>query len=200
MQLAAEAARQLGEIVSLQDRVVEFEKAERLVALQPEPDAVLGQHAVYREMPTDIAQQRNVAEFVEPVGVVDHHRIARTVAELQEFHENLADAGHIVGDLGIVEELAGFVLAGRIADPRRPAAHQDDRLVPAALKQPQQHDADEAADMEAVRRAVKAVIGYNRAGAEPLVERLDVGTLMDEAALARSEEKGRARCRHGCVL
>ena len=107
-------------------------KLKRLVALEPKPDAVLGQHPVDREMAPDIAQQRDVAQLVEPVGIVDHDGVARAVAEVEEFREDRADACHVAGDLGIVEQRPRLVLAGRIADPRRAAAHQHDRLVPAS--------------------------------------------------------------------
>ena len=157
------APGQLSEIVGLQDRVVEFEKAQGLVALEPQPDAVLGQHPVDREMTPDIAQQRDVAQLVEPIGIVDHDGVVRPVAELQELREDRADARHIAGDFGIVEQLSRLVLARRVADPRRAAAHQHDRLVPAALEEAQQHDRHQAADMQTVRRAVIADIGYNAA-------------------------------------
>ena len=49
-------------------------------------------------MASDITQQRYVAELVEPVGVVDHYRIARAVTELDEPGEDHADARHIAGD------------------------------------------------------------------------------------------------------
>ena len=48
------------EIVGLQDHVIEFEERQRLLALEPQPHAVHGQHAVDREMPPDIAQERDV--------------------------------------------------------------------------------------------------------------------------------------------
>ncbi len=55
--------------------------------------------------------------------------------------------------------------------------------------------ADQAADMQAVRRAVVADISYKAAGAQSLVERFHVGALMDKAAFERGGEKGGTRCR-----
>ena len=66
-------------------------------------------------------------------------------------------------DFVVGEELAAFVLARGVADLGRPAAHQDDRLVPGLLKPAQHHDLDQAADME--RR---------RSGIEPDVARHDL--------------------------
>jgi len=71
--------------------------------------------------------------------------------------------------------------------------HQHDRLVSAFLEQPQQHDADEAADVQAVCGTVVAdVTGYASA-AESLIERLEIGALMDEAAFDCGRKKCRAR-------
>jgi hypothetical protein len=134
LQLAAEAPRQLQKIVGLQNEVVEFEKAERLVAVEPEAHAVLRQHAVDREMAADIAQEWDVMQLVQPVGVVDHDRVAGAVAEMQVVGEDLADAGHVMGNRRIVEQLAGLVLAGGIADTRGAASHQHDRLIAGLLE------------------------------------------------------------------
>ncbi len=142
-------------------------------------------------MPADIAQQRDVAQFVEPVGVVDHHRVGRAVAEGQELGEDLADAGHVAGDLGVAEQRARLVLARGVADPRRAAAHQHDRLVPGLLEQAQQHDPQQAADMQAVGGAVVADIGGDGwPSREARVERRQIGALMDIAALGGGGEKG----------
>ena len=204
LQLAFLAPAQLEEIVGLQDRVVEFEKAERLVAFEPQPDAVLRQHAVDREMPADIAQERDVEQSIEPIGVVDHDRVARAVAELQEFGEDLADPGHVAGDLLVGQKLAGFVLPGGVADLRRAAAHQYDRLVAGLLEPAQQHDRHQVADMQAVGGAVVADIGRHRTLREPRIERREIGALMNKAAFGRDRQEGRASSRgvwrHGAVI
>ena len=95
LQPAAGAPRQLEEVVGLEDHVVEFEEGQRLLALEPEPDAVEGQHPVDREMRADVAQEGDVVERVEPVGIVDHDRVGRAVAEGQEALEDAADRGDV---------------------------------------------------------------------------------------------------------
>ena len=70
-------------------------------------------------MPADIAQQRDVEQLVEPVGVVDHPRIGGAVAELQVFVEDPPDAGHVGADLIVGQELARYEL---------PSAPRTDRL------------------------------------------------------------------------
>jgi len=63
------------------NHVVEFEERQRLLSLQAQLHAVEGQHAVDREVFADVAQERDVGEGVEPVGVVDHDRVGRAAAE-----------------------------------------------------------------------------------------------------------------------
>ena len=89
------APRQLEEVVGLEDHVVEFEEGQRLLAVEPQLDAVEGQHPVDREMRADVAQERDVVERVEPVGIVDHDRVGRAVAEGQEALEHAPDRGDV---------------------------------------------------------------------------------------------------------
>ncbi len=200
LQFAAEASGQLDKVIGLQYEIVEFEKGQRLVAFEAQPHAVLRQHAIDREVPPDIAQQRDVTQFVEPVGVVDHDRVGRASAELQEVGEDLANARHVMGDLGIVEQLARLVAARRVADPGRAAAHQHDRLVAGLLEQAQQHDPGQIADMQAVGGAVVADISGDRPRLEARVERRQIGALMDEAAFGGGGKEIGVGVRHGALI
>ena len=76
LQIAAVAARQLHEVVGLQDHVVELDERQLLLALEPQLHRVHGQHAVDREVPADVAQQVDVVELRQPLGVVDHDGVA----------------------------------------------------------------------------------------------------------------------------
>jgi hypothetical protein len=76
LQHAAGALVELDEVVGLQDHVVEFEERQLLLAVEPHLHRVEAQHAVDREMPADVAQEVDVVERIEPVGVVGHQRIA----------------------------------------------------------------------------------------------------------------------------
>jgi len=197
----AMAPGKLDEVVGLQHHVVELEEGERLVALQPQLHRIHAQHAVDREMPADVAQQRDVEQPVEPVGVVHHDGIGRGRrrpriefrGERQELGEHGLDAGHVARDVRVGQQLARLVLARRIADLGRAAAHQHDRLVAGALQPAQHHDLHEAADMQAVGGAVEADIGGSDAALEALLQRLEVGYLMDEAALMDDPEEVRFR-------
>ena len=138
----------------------------------------------------DLAQERHIFERAQPIVIIDHDRVGRPVTKRQEALEHLADAGDIRVDIGIAQELPALVLAGRIADLGRPAAHQDDRLVPRLLHPAQDHDLDEASDMEARRGRVEAdVAGHDlplRQGVQPG----GVGQLVDVAALVEQLEEG----------
>ena len=142
-------------------------------------------------MPPDIPQQRDVAQLVEPIGVVDHDGVGRRLAEAQELGEGLADAGHVAGDLRVVEQRPRLVAKRRVTDPRRAAAHQRDRLVSRLLIEAQQHDADKVADMQAVGGTIVTEIGSDRSREQQRVERRLVGALVDVTALVRGGEKGR---------
>ena len=89
----------------------------------------------------------------------------------------------LVGDFGVGEQLARLIPAGGIADPRRSAAHQHDRPVAGLLQPAQQHDRDQAADVQAGRSAVEADVGGDRPLAGQRVERFEVGALVQVAAL-----------------
>ncbi len=141
-------ARQLQEIIGLQDHVVEFKEGQRLFTVQPQLHRIERQHAVDGEMPPDIAQQLDIAELAQPVVIVDHDRVGRAVTERQEAFEHPADRSDVGVDAVIVEQLAAFILARRIADLGGAAAHDDDGLVPGLLQAAQQHDQHEVADME----------------------------------------------------
>jgi len=114
---------------------------------------------------------------------------SQSVAERQVLREDRLDAGHVLVDLFVGQQLARFVLAGGIADLGRPAAHQHDRLVPGLLQPAQQHDLHETAHMQAVGRAIEADIGRDRPGQAFGVERRGVGHLVDEAALLERAEE-----------
>ena len=196
LQAAAIAAVKLDEVVGLQHHVVELDEAQGLLALEPELDRVVGQHAVDAEMPAVVAQEIDVVQRVEPIGVVDHHRAARAVAEAQELGEHALDAGDVRGDLGVAQQLARLVLAGGVADLGGAAADQDDRAMAGLLQLAQHHDADEIADMQRRRRAVEAdIAGEPLAPREPVQSRL-VRRLMDVAAGLKLVQEVRFRGAH----
>jgi hypothetical protein len=112
------AARQLHEIVGLQDHVVELDEGQLLLPVEAQADRVEGQHAVDREVPADVAQELDVVELRQPLGVVDHEGVRLTLAETEEPGEHGGDAGLVRLDVA-----RGTGCAGSRPAPtdRRPA-------------------------------------------------------------------------------
>ena len=196
LQRAAKPPVQFQIIIGLENHVVELDEAQRLLPLQPQPHAVKRQHPVDREMPAIIAQERHQLQPRQPIIIVDHHRIGRPIAKAQEPLENPLDAGQIGIDLLIPQQLPRLILARRITNLGRPAAHQHDRLVPRLLQMPQHHDRNQIADVQAERRAIKADIGRDRALARRAIQRRRIGDLMNKPARFETGEKV-AAVRHG---
>ena len=151
-------------------------KEERLLALQPQPHAVEGQHAVHTEVPSDLAQERDVGEPAQPVGIIDHNR------RLKKAREGAADALLVHGDRLGREELTPLLFPARIADLAGAAAEQHDRAVAGLLQPPQQHDRDEIAHVERARGQIEADVGRDRPGGGARVERVQIGRLVDVTA------------------
>ena len=95
----------------------------------------------------------------------------------------------VVFDLLGRQQLTHLVLAGRIADLGRAAAHHDDRLVPGLLQPAQRHDLHQVADVEARRRAIESDIGGDAFLLDQRVEAFEVRALMQLAARRDEAEK-----------
>ena len=70
-----------------------------------------------------------------------------------------------------------------------------------ALHVPEQHDLDEAPDVQGVGRRVEPDVAGNPAGDGGRVQRFEVGALVDVAALDEGAEQNgakRCRCGRGC--
>jgi hypothetical protein len=189
LQDGAVTAIELDEIIALHDHVVEFEEAQRLLAVEPELHRIEAQHAVDREMPADLAQEVDIVELQQPVGIVDHQRVGGAVAIAQHLGEDLPDAGDVGFDGLDREELSRLVLEGGIAHHRGAAAHQGDRPVPGLLHPVEHHDLDERAGMERGGGGVEADIAADRPRRRGGVEPLGIRDLMDEAALVEDVEE-----------
>ena len=192
-------AVQLAEVVGLQAHVVEFEEAELLVAVEPHLHAVHRQHAVDREVPADVAQEVDVVEGRQPLGIVDHQGVAAGLAEVQQAREALLQAV-LVGRDGVEgEDLPRLVPPGGIADARRTAAHQNDGAVAGLLQPVQHHDGHQAAHVQGRGRAVVADIGRQAALGGERRDAGGVGRLMQVAARGHDREEigsGRRGRRH----
>ena len=97
---------QFAEVIGLKDHIVEFEEAERLLTVEPQLYRIERQHSVNREMLSHLAQEGDIFELVEPVGIVDHHRISGAIAKGQETFEDTLDRGDIGLDPVLGQKLA----------------------------------------------------------------------------------------------
>ena len=81
---------------------------------------------------------------------------------------------------------ARLVLAGRVANLRRAAAHEDDGLAAGLLQPMQHHDGNEAPDMQGWRRTIVPDVGDNVALGGQFIEAGRIRALVDEAALGEN--------------
>ena len=80
------------------------------------------------------AQEIDIAEAAQPFVIVDHPRVFGAGAEIQEPCGIRLHPGLVRLDLILGQELAALVLSGGVADLRRAAAHQRNRLMPGLLR------------------------------------------------------------------
>ena len=125
MQANAHGLAQMTEVIALQDHVVEFEERHRLFAIQAKLDRIKCQHTVYREMGANLLQQFNISQLSQPIMVVDHHSIGWAVTKCQKLFEGGTDRINVRFNRVIGEHFADFVLARRVANPRRSATHDN---------------------------------------------------------------------------
>jgi len=181
----------VAEVIALEDHVVEFQEGHRLFALKPQLDRIEGQHPVDGEVRAHFLQQFDVTQLAQPVVVVDHDRIGRSVAKGQQAIEDCLDRGNVGVDRLVRKHLAALVAPGGIADPRRPPTHQHDRLVSGLLQPAQQHDLDQRADMERWRGGIEADIARHDLLRGEGIKPFRIGHLVDVAALFEQAEQGR---------
>ena len=135
-------------------------------------------------MHAHLAQEVDVVELGQPIGVVDDQGLA--LGKVQEAAHLLLDALHVVVDVLGGEHLAKLALAGGVADQARAAAHQGDGPVAGPLHVGHGHDGDVVADVQGVGRGVKAHVEGDGTLLHALVQVFLVDGLGDEAALLQN--------------
>ena len=178
LHVAAVMLVEVVEVVALHEHVVELQKAQTLfhallVALGAE-------HVVDGEARPDVADELDVVEVHEPVGVVDHDGLV--VAELDEALHLLFEAVAVVLDHLRRHHLAHIRAAGGVADHAGAAADEDDGSVARHLQALHEAQRHEVADVEAVRRRVEADIEGRLALVDKLGDLLLACDLRDQAA------------------
>ena len=165
-------------VVGLEELVVELDEGQSL--FQAQPIGLGGQHAVDAEMPADIAEEFDVFQGQEPVGVVD--RDGPGAVEVEVAGELDEDGLALGPDGRLLEHLAHLGLAAGVADHGRPAADDGDGPVAGPPEMDHGHDGDEAPGVEARGRAVEADVEGDGVRAEHLADGVLVRDLGDEAA------------------
>jgi anhydro-N-acetylmuramic acid kinase len=172
---------EFNEIIALKNHIVEFKERQGLLAVKARLDTVEGQHAVDGKVTTDIAQEFQIVELCQPVGIVDHDS-----GIFAFIVENIAvdslDTGNIGVDLLNTEQLPLIVAKRRVTHHRCAAAHQADGLVAGFLEPIEHGDGDEIADMDAGSRCVIADIGRHSFLLEQCIQTGFIGNLVDEPA------------------
>ena len=133
----------LKKVIGLEERVIELQESVGLLVLQTAGNGVLFHHRVDGEELSDVAQELDIADLVEPVGIVDHDGIRRAIAESQEGFERFADAFDILRNRFLSKNWARFLLVGRVTDFGGAAAHKHDWLAASLLQAAQHHDSNE---------------------------------------------------------
>ncbi len=110
---------------------------------------LLSHHVVDGDMLSHHTGEVKEGEVFHPVVVVHHLGLVRLVAvEIEELGHLLLDALLVVVESLVVEQVALLALARGVADHAGGSAHEDYRLVAAALQVTQHHDAAQVAYMK----------------------------------------------------
>ena len=178
---AALAAVKLQEIIGLQDHVVEFEKAEALLAVQPRFDAFKRQHPVDREMPPDITQEFQIVQTIKPFGIVEHSGVGRTPAIAEIAAENALHPRDVGVDLVRRQKRALIGAEAGITHLGRAATHQGDRAVAGFLPPAQKHDVEQMAHMQRFGGRIISDIAGDGPFDQRIVKALQIGTIGQKA-------------------
>ena len=154
LQLHVHVGVQVLEVIALHQLVTELGEGE--ARLQAVLHGVLGHHVVHGDVLAHVADEAQEAHVLEPVVVVHQAGAVGPIAEVQEAFQLGADAGHVVREHLLAEQVAFGALAAGIAHHAGGAAHEGHGAVPAALEVHQQHDGHEVAHVQRVGGGVEA--------------------------------------------
>ncbi len=132
LQCAVEALVELNEVNGLQHHVAELEHGEWLLCLKAGADAVEGHHTVDGEVRTEVSQEFEEAEFVQPLSVVDD--LALPFRQIEEAFYGCADTCEIVLNLRIIQQRTAFTAETWITNAGGTTAHQQDWFVTGFLQ------------------------------------------------------------------
>ena len=178
LHVAAVVLEQMIEVVGLHDHVVELQEGQALfhallVALSTE-------HVVDGEACADLAQELDIIEVQQPVGVVDHDGF--TFAEINESLHLALEALGVVVDILLGQHFAHIGAAGRIADHGRAAADERDGLVARHLQTLHERQRHEMTGSQRICRAVEANVEFGLARVDHFADLRLVRDLLDKAS------------------
>ena len=118
LEVAAVILVESQEIIALHHHVVELKEGEAL--LHALLVALCSQHVVDREARTDLAQELDIVEVQQPVGIVDHEGFS--LGKVDKAAHLLLEAVDVVLDRLLRQDLAEVRASGRVTDHARAAA------------------------------------------------------------------------------
>lgn len=89
------ATVEFGEVVRLQQHIVELQEGQRLLTFQPQANTIVRHHAVDREMRAVLSQKVEIRQLVQPLVVIDELGVRRAVPERQELGKNAGESVNI---------------------------------------------------------------------------------------------------------
>ena len=187
------------EVVRLQEHVAELGVADPLIAaFQPRPHGVLADHLVDAEELADVAQELGEPHLAQPGRIVHEGDGAEPlVGSCEEVLDLGADGRGVALQRSGVEQDPFLVAAAGVADQAGPAADQSDHTMTGELKPAHVGELQQAADVQAVGRRVKADVRGEKVVVE-LVREVGRGRLVDQPAPRQVvRERGP---RHTCQL
>ncbi len=145
---------QFPEVVALHNHIVEFKKGQALFPTLFE--AFCSKHTVNGKVYTNLAQQLNIVQIQQPVGVIGDNGFVFT--EVNKTAHLLFEAGDVVRDKFRREHLAHFVLAAGVTDHTSAAAQKYDGTMACALHMAHHHQGDKVTYMQTIGGGVEAYI------------------------------------------
>ena len=178
LHIAAVMLEHVVEVVALHDHVVELQEAQTL--LHALLVALGAEHVVHGEAAAHLAQQLDVVQRLQPLGVIQHQCLA--VGEVDELLHLTLEALRVVLDGLLSEHLTHIGAPGGVADQGRAVADEGDGLVARHLQTLHQAQSHKVTHVQGVRRAVKADVKRGLAVVDHLADLFLVGDLCDQTA------------------
>ena len=149
------------EVVTLQQLVCEFGKGHAILELtvQTALHAVLCHHVVNGDALAYLASEVQEGVVLHPVVVVHQFCLVGSIAlEVKEACQLVLDAGYVMEQSLLVEQVALLALAAGIANHACSTAHESQRLVATTLEVAQHHHTAKVTDVQGVGSGVNTQI------------------------------------------